>query len=124
MAIVNLANKFGRLTEYWTPETFGEIGDVHIKLVKVKGDYMWHKHEKEDTLYYVLKGKLTLKFRDARNVVIDAGEFYIVKNNTEHLPTSTEETQLMIIEPKSVSFDKENADAITQIFMPEIDYLS
>jgi mannose-6-phosphate isomerase-like protein (cupin superfamily) len=124
MPIVNLKNKFGSLAEYWTPETFADIGNVFLKLVKVKGDYVWHKHEKEDKLYMVMKGKLRLKFRDARDVVIDAGEFYVVPKNTEHQPIAADEAHVVLIEPKSASLKDADATAIDQIFIAEVDYLS
>lgn len=123
MPIVNLAQKFGRLTDYWTPEIYGDIGNVYFKLIKAKGNYMWHSHEKEDKLYLVIKGQLVLKFRESRDVVIDEGELFVVEKNTEHMPMSKDETHVIIIEPKSASAgDKDNA--IAQIFMPEVDYLS
>lgn len=123
MPIVNLAQKFGRLTDYWTPETYGDIGNVYLKLIKAKGNYMWHSHEKEDKLYLVIKGQLILKFRESRDVVIDEGELFLVEKNTEHMPTAKDEAHVIIIAPKSASTgDKDSA--IAQIFMPEVDYLS
>jgi mannose-6-phosphate isomerase-like protein (cupin superfamily) len=124
MPIINLAQKFGRLKEYWAPEVYSEIGNVFLKLVKVKGCYVWHKHEKEDKLYLVMKGKLTIKFREARDVVLDPGEFYLVPKNTEHQPVADDEAHVILIEPKSASIKDGDTTAITQIFMPEVDYLS
>lgn len=124
MAVTNLAQKFARLHEYWTPQVYAEIGNVYLKLVKVKGAYMWHKHKNEDKLYLVMKGQLRLKFREARDVIIDAGEFYVVPKGTEHQPVAEEESNLLLVEPISASFKDGDADAIKQIFMPEVDYLS
>jgi len=121
MSIVNLAEKFSNLREYWTPEVYGDIGNVFVKLVKAKGDYIWHAHDKEDVLYYVVKGALRIKFREGRDVVIDAGEMYTVPQTTEHFPTAEEETHIMIVEPQSVSL-KKGDDAISEIFAPEVGY--
>lgn len=124
MPVTNLAQKFGRLTEYWTPETYGDVGNVFIKLVKVKGDYVWHANREEDKVYMVIKGQLRLKFRESADVVIDAGEFYVLPKNTEHLPTAPQESHVLLIEPKSVGMTSEKDSAVTEIFMPEIGFLS
>lgn len=124
MPVVKLANKFGRMTEFWTPEIYGDIGNVYMKLVKAKGDYVWHSHPNEDKMYMVYKGQLRLKFREARDVVIDAGEFYMLPKNTEHLPCAQEETHIILIEPKSATIGEDKDSAANQIFMPEVGFLS
>jgi mannose-6-phosphate isomerase-like protein (cupin superfamily) len=124
MAVINLAQKFARLHEYWTPQLYAEIGNVYIKLVKVKGAYVWHKHDNEDKLYMVMKGQLRLKFRESRDIVIDAGECYLVPRRTEHQPVAEEETNLILVEPMSASLKEGDANAIKQIFIAEVDYLS
>lgn len=123
MSIVRLAEKFSNMQDYWAPETCGDVGNVFVKLVKAKGDYVWHSHDTEDVIYYVVKGSLRIQFRESRDVVIDAGEMYTVSQRTEHLPTAENETHLMIIEPKAISL-KKGEDALTQIFTGEIEYLS
>lgn len=120
MAIVNIPRKLSNLKEYWAPETCGDVGDVFIKILKVKGDYVWHAHENEDVIYYVLEGTLRLKFRESRDIVLDAGEMYKIPRRTEHLPTAEAEAQIMMIEPQSISLNKGDR-ALTQIFMPEVD---
>lgn len=100
MRSVNLAAKFRLFDEYWSPKIVGEINDAYVKLVKVKGEFVWHHHETEDELFFVVKGRLLLKFRD-RDVWVEEGEFVIVPRGVEHLPVAAQETHVMLLEPKS-----------------------
>ena len=100
MRSVNLAAKFRLFDEYWSPKIVGELNDAYVKLVKVKGEFVWHHHETEDELFFVVKGRLQLKFRD-RDVWVEEGEFVIVPRGVEHLPVAAEETHVMLLEPKS-----------------------
>ena len=100
MRSVNLAAKFRLFDEYWSPKIVGELNDAYVKLVKVKGEFVWHHHETEDELFFVVNGRLLLKFRD-REVWVEEGEFVIVPRGVEHLPVAAEETHVMLLEPKS-----------------------
>ena len=100
MRSVNLAEKFRLFDEYWSPKIVGELNDAYVKLVKVKCEFVWHHHETEDELFFVVKGRLLLKFRD-REVWVEEGEFVIVPRGVEHLPVAAEETHVMLLEPKS-----------------------
>ena len=100
MRSVNLAAKFRLFDEYWSPKIVGELNDAYVKLVKVKGEFVWHHHETEDELFFVVKGRLLLKFRD-REVWVEEGEFVIVPRGVEHLPVAADETHVMLLEPKS-----------------------
>ncbi|HEY6157174.1 MAG TPA: cupin domain-containing protein [Gemmatimonadales bacterium] len=100
MRSVNLAAKFRLFDEYWSPKIVGELNDSYVKLVKLKGEFVWHHHETEDELFFVVKGRLLLKFRD-RDVWVEQGEFVIVPRGVEHLPVAAEETHVMLLEPKS-----------------------
>ena len=100
MRSLNLAAKFRLFDEYWSPKIVGELNDAYVKLVKVKGEFVWHHHETEDELFFVVKGRLLLKFRD-REVWVEEGEFVIVPRGVEHLPVAAEETHVMLLEPKS-----------------------
>lgn len=96
---INLAQKFGLFSEYWSPKIVGELNDSYIKLAKLKGEFDWHHHEKEDELFLVVNGQLTIKFRD-KAVVLDAGELLVIPKGVDHLPVAAEEVQVMLIEPK------------------------
>ena len=97
---VNLAEKFSRFQEYFSPKIVGEVNDFHVKLGKVKGEFIWHHHENEDELFLIVKGKLALHFRD-RVVELKEGEFFIVPKGVEHKPVAHEECHIVMIEPKS-----------------------
>lgn len=97
---VNLAEKFARFKEYWQPKIAGELNDSYVKLVKFKGEFVWHQHEAEDELFWVVKGKMTIKFRD-RDVTVNEGEFIIIPKGVEHMPVAEEEVWIVLLEPKS-----------------------
>lgn len=97
---VNLAEKLGMFREYWSPKIVGEVNDSYVKLVKFKGEFVWHQHEREDELFLVLKGRLLMKFRD-REVWINQGEFIIVPRGVEHMPVAEAEVHVMLLEPKT-----------------------
>ena len=100
MKTVNLDQKFATFSEHWKPKILGEINDSYIKAVKFKGEFLWHHHDAEDELFLVVKGSLRMKFRD-REERVRAGEFIIVPHGVEHCPVSDEETQVLLLEPKS-----------------------
>lgn len=97
---INLAAKLELFHEYWSPKIVGEVNDSYVKLVKFKGEFVWHFHEREDELFLVLKGRLLMKFRD-REVCINKGEFIIVPRGVEHLPVAEEEVHVVLLEPKT-----------------------
>lgn len=100
MHTINLAEKFGQISEYYSPKILGEVNDCAIKAVRVKGEFVWHHHDIEDELFLVVRGTLRMKFRDHEAVVHD-GEFVIVPHGVEHLPIADEEVQLILVEPKT-----------------------
>ena len=95
---VNLARKLQLIQDHWTPRIVGELNGQHVKLVKVKGEFIRHHHDHEDELFLVLKGRLTMRLRD-REVQIDEGEFLIVPKGTEHQPVAEDEVHLLLLEP-------------------------
>ncbi len=100
MEKVNLADKFSLFQEYWSPKIVGELNDSHVKLVKLKGEFVWHHHENEDELFLVVKGRLLIKLRD-RDIWLGEGEFTIIPKGVEHLPIANEEVHVLLLEPKS-----------------------
>ena len=100
METVNLSEKFNRFSDYCNPRVIGEVNDCHVKAVKLKGEFLWHHHDREDELFLVVKGTLRMKFRD-REAVVRQGEFVIVPKGVEHCPVADEEVHLVLIEPKS-----------------------
>ena len=96
---INLAEKFGLFSEHWSPKIIGELNDFYIKLAKLKGEFDWHHHDNEDELFLVVKGQLTIKFRDQDRVLTE-GELIVIPKGVDHLPVAAEEVHVMLIEPK------------------------
>jgi len=100
MNIINLSQKFDLFHEHWRPRIVGELNDSYVKLAKLKGEFVWHRHENEDELFLVVKGKLQIKLRE-RDLWIGEGEFVIIPRGVEHCPVADEEVQVLLLEPKS-----------------------
>jgi mannose-6-phosphate isomerase-like protein (cupin superfamily) len=97
---VNLAQKFGLCKEYWSPKIIGELNESYVKVVKLKGEFVWHHHESEDELFMVVKGQLLIRLLD-RDIALHEGEFLTVPRGVEHLPVARDEVQVVLIEPKT-----------------------
>lgn len=97
---VNLAETFGRFDEHWKPKIVGEVNDSLVKLVKFRGEFVWHHHEREDELFLVVKGRMRMQLRDG-DVVVGPGELIIIPHGVEHKPVADEETEVLLFEPNS-----------------------
>jgi mannose-6-phosphate isomerase-like protein (cupin superfamily) len=97
---VNIAEKLSLFHDYWNPRIAGELNGQQVKLVKFKGEFVWHKHDNEDELFYVLKGSFKMEFRD-KTVAIHENEFLIVPKGVEHRPVAEHEVAVMLFEPAS-----------------------
>jgi len=97
---VSLAGKLNRFSDYWSPKIVGELNDSYIKLVKLKGEFVWHHHETEDELFLVVEGKLLIKLRD-RDIELEEGEFVVIPRGVEHLPIAEQEAHVLLLEPKT-----------------------
>lgn len=95
---VNLAEKLSLFDEHWQPKIVGRYNDNDLRVGKMKGEFVWHKHDETDDFFLVLAGHLTIQLRD-RNVDLDAGEFFVVPRGIEHCPVAREETAVFLIEP-------------------------
>lgn len=100
MEKVNVAQKFLEISDSWNPRIAGALNGQHVKLVKFQGEFVWHQHEKEDELFYVVKGCFDMHFRDTI-ITLNEGEFLIVPHGVEHLPVAKEEVEVMLFEPAS-----------------------
>ena len=98
MQKVNITEKLSLFSDYWNPRIVGELNGQQVKLVKMKGEFVWHSHEHEDEMFYVLSGNLDMEFRD-KTVTIAENEFIIVPKGKEHRPVAKEEVSLMLFEP-------------------------
>ncbi len=97
---VNVADKFDLFGDYWSPKIIGELNDFHVKAVKLKGEFVWHHHETEDELFYVVKGRLAIRMRDGE-IVLEPGEFAVIPHMVEHLPVADDEVHVLLLEPKT-----------------------
>ena len=95
---VNLEAAFTRIHDHWSPRIAGELNGQHIKLVKLLGEFVWHRHDHEDELFLVLHGRFRMEFRD-RQVWLEEGEFLIVPRGVEHRPVADEEAHVLLFEP-------------------------
>jgi len=98
---INFAEKLALFEEQWTPKVIAEMNDYQFKLVKLQGDFIWHKHPETDETFIVLEGEVRIDFRDGA-VTIKAGEMYVVPKGVEHKPHAENEAKLMLIEPRGV----------------------
>lgn len=119
MSKVNIDEKLSLFNEYWDPKIVGELNGQYVKLVKFKDEFVWHKHDNEDEMFYVLKGKFNMEYRD-KTVEINENEFVIVPKGVEHRPVAPEEVSVMLFEPKTIlnTGDKRNEftkDNLTEI---------
>jgi mannose-6-phosphate isomerase-like protein (cupin superfamily) len=99
MGKVNLAEKFTKFTDLWSPKLVGELNENYIKLAKGQGELDWHTHDKEDEFFLVVSGHLDIHLRD-RVISLDPGEFFVVPKGTEHRPVTEEGAEILLIEPK------------------------
>ncbi len=96
---VNLAAAFARFTDQWSPKIVGQLNDLHLKLAKLQGEFVWHAHPETDELFLVVSGALTIELRDREPVSLHPGEFFIVPRGVEHLPKAESECEVLLIEP-------------------------
>ena len=113
MQKVNLTEKLSLFSDHWHPRIVGELNGQHIKLAKLKGEFIWHKHDEEDEMFFVIKGQLKMVLRD-KTVVINPNEFYIVPKGIEHKPIAEEEVSLMLFEPSSTKHTGDQQHELTK----------
>lgn len=101
MNTINLQDKFARFHEHWHPYIVAELNTNFVKLAKLQGEFVWHKHDGEDELFIVVEGTLMMDFRDKPTARIEAGEILVVPKGVEHRPWTKGEVKIMLVEPKS-----------------------
>ncbi len=104
MQKVNLAHKLSLFSDHYSPKIVGELNDSYVKLVKLEGEFVWHHHDAEDELFFVVKGALRMRVREndgEQEFLVHPGEFIIIPHGVEHLPSADEETHIMLLEPKT-----------------------
>lgn len=98
MPTVNLAEKFAQIGEHWSPRIVAELNGQHVKLAKLQGEFVWHKHADADEMFLVVAGRLTIELRD-EVLELGPGEFFVVPRGVEHRPVAADEVHVMLFEP-------------------------
>ncbi|WP_457610167.1 cupin domain-containing protein [Lutibacter sp.] len=101
MKPINISEKFKLFNEHWTPKKVGELNGQQLLLAKLKGEFIWHAHEHEDELFFIIKGSLVIEFRD-RKVTLSKGELLIIPKGVEHKPIAIEEVHVLLFEPLAI----------------------
>jgi len=113
MTKINIQEKLSRFSDHWHPRIVGELNGQHVKLVKFQGEFVWHRHEEEDELFFVVDGAFDIEFRD-KTVRVKAGEFLIVPRGVEHRPVAEEEVSVMLFEPAGTLNTGDAGGALTR----------
>lgn len=100
MNTINLASAFSKIPDYWHPRIAGELNDSYVKLVKLKGEFVWHHHDLEDELFLVISGTLVIQTQEG-DLTLRPGEFAIIPRGVEHRPVAAEEVHVLLLEPKT-----------------------
>lgn len=95
---ITISEKLAKFSDHWNPRVIAELNGQHVKLVKFQGEFVWHKHDHEDELFYVLKGEFKMEFRD-KTVLIKEGDMIVVPSGVEHRPVAEKEVSVMLFEP-------------------------
>lgn len=111
--ISNLNEEFDKINEYWAPVIVAEVNDSYVKIAKVKGDFVWHTHDDEDELFYVVDGSLTIHYDDAEEVLTE-GDMHVVRKGRRHFPRAEKECRVMLIELKSTKHTGSTVSHLTR----------
>ena len=98
---INLKEKLSKFSDHWSPKVIAEMNDYQFKLVKIKGDFVWHNHGDTDEFFLVIEGEMKIEFKD-ETVILKEGEIFVVPKGVEHKPNAEEECKIMIVEPRGV----------------------
>ncbi len=109
---INFREKLGQFSDHWAPRVIAEMNDYQFKLVKIKGEFVWHKHDDTDEVFIVLEGEMRIEFRDGQ-VNLSPGEMFVVPKNTEHKPVAAAECRILLVEPRGVVNTGETGGELT-----------
>ena len=100
MRKIDIKQSLETFEEHWSPKIVGEVNDSYVKLVKFKGEFVWHHHDAEDEMFLVVKGRMLMKLRDG-DITVEEGQFIIIPRGVEHMPVAEEEAHVLLFEPRS-----------------------
>ncbi|KAJ9463419.1 hypothetical protein DIPPA_21378 [Diplonema papillatum] len=96
--VVNLKKELDKVHDYWSPRIVGRVNDQYVKVAKVKGEFVWHKHDGEDEMFFIVKGSLVIQYEDGQ-AELSEGDFHVVPKGKRHNPVAAEECWIALIEP-------------------------
>ena len=111
--IINFEEKFDNFKDYWSPKIIAELNDYQFKLAKIKGEFIWHKHNKTDEVFIIMDGSMKIEFRD-QVVELSKGDLYVVPKGVEHRPSSEKECKIMLVEPKGTVNTGDKINVLTK----------
>ena len=112
MRKIDIKQSLETFTEHWSPKIVGEVNDSFVKLVKFKGEFVWHHHDAEDEMFLVVKGRMLMKLPDG-DITVEEGQFIIIPRGVEHMPVAEEEAHVLLFEPRTVLNTGDAVDART-----------
>ena len=112
MKKINLKSKFNKFNDLWSPKVIAEMNDYQFKLVKIKNDFVWHKHHDTDEVFIVVEGTIHIEFED-KTIEVNEGEMIVVPKGTKHKPYASEEAKIMLVEPSGVINTGDNEGHLT-----------
>lgn len=116
---VNVEQKLAQFSDYWNPRIVGELNGQYIKLVKFIGEFIWHKHDNEDELFFVIKGKFKMELRD-KTIELSEGDFIIIPKGTEHRPVAEQEVHVLLFEPATTLNTGDKRNQLTKDVLEKI----
>ncbi len=119
MKKINIEEKLALFSDYWNPRIVGELNGQHVKLVKFQGQFVWHKHDDEDEMFYVLKGEFNMELRD-KTILLRENEFFIVPKGVEHRPVAEKEVSIMLFEPATTLNTGNTKGELTKEYLEKI----
>jgi len=108
--IVNINSAFKDITDHWSPKIISQVNDQYMKVAKLKGEFVWHKHDEEDELFYIMKGELLMEYED-KSILLKSGDVHVVPKGVMHNPRAENECWIMLIEPVSTAH---TGDTVTE----------
>lgn len=119
----NLDREFGELDEFWSPRVVAVANGQHVKVAKVKGEFVWHTHQDEDEFFLVRKGTLIIRYRDRPEVVLNPGDFHVVPSGLEHMTAAPEECWVVLVEPAATQHTGSTVSPITKSIEQQMAHL-
>lgn len=113
MNSINIKEKLDMIHEHWSPKIIAQMNDYHFKLVKIKGEFVWHKHDETDETFVVIDGTMKILFRDGE-VNLNEGDIYIVPKGVEHKPVADKKCSILLIEPAGTSNTGDTQSELTK----------